>query len=171
MNRPAELLEHLLAQTIAVARDACVAILLTVAFDAEEIAARLGWIDDCEIDAKTRAADTATQLVNAGGVGKFSQIDLGKMLAGKVASATPYISELQEGLNGAGSRKDLETMFQLIYLRFTQPRADANAFAVQANQTKTLMINQRVVPEFSFFEALNAARYGNHPRRRYAHHA
>ena len=117
-------------------------------------------------DADYIAADTATQLVNAGGVGKFSQIDLGKMLSGKVASATPYISELQEGLNGASSRKDLETMFQLIYLRFTQPRADANAFAVQANQTKTLMINQRVVPEFSFFEALNAARYGNHPRRR-----
>jgi zinc protease len=117
-------------------------------------------------DADYIPASTATQLVNAGGVSKFSQIDLGKMLAGKVASASPFIGELEEGLNGTSSRKDLETMFQLIYLRFTQPRADTNAFAVQANQQKTLMANQAVVPEFSFFEALTQARYQNHLRRR-----
>ena len=117
-------------------------------------------------DADYVYASTATQLVNSGGVARFSQIDLGKMLAGKVASASPFISELEEGLNGSSSRKDLETMFQLIYLRFTQPRADPNAFAVQANQMKVLLQNQSVVPEFSFFEALNEARYQNHLRRR-----
>ena len=46
------------------------------------------------------------------------------MLTGKVASARPFIGELEEGLRGSASRKDLETMFQLIYLTFTQPRAD-----------------------------------------------
>jgi zinc protease len=117
-------------------------------------------------DADYIPASTATQVINSGGVAKFSAIDLGKMLAGKVASASPFISELEEGLNGTSSRKDLETMFQLIYLRFTQPRADSNAFAAQATQTKTLMANQSVVPEFSFFEALNSARYQDHPRRR-----
>jgi len=117
-------------------------------------------------DADYVPASTASLLVNAGGVGKFSQIDLGKMLAGKVASASPFIGELEEGLSGTSSRKDLETMFQLIYLRFTQPRADTNAFAVQQNQQKTFLLNQGVVPEFSFFEALNTARYQNHPRRR-----
>ena len=88
------------------------------------------------------------------------------MLTGKVASATPYIGELEEGLNGSSSRKDLETMFQLIYLRFTQPRADANAFAAQATQAKTFMNNQSAIPGFAFFEALSSARYQNHPRRR-----
>ena len=117
-------------------------------------------------DADYIPASTASMLMNAGGVAKFSAIDLGKMLAGKVASASPYIAELEEGLNGTSSRKDLETMFQLIYLRFTQPRADTNAFAVQANQQKTLLANQAVVPEFSFFEALNNVRYQNHLRRR-----
>ena len=72
-------------------------------------------------------------------------------MAGKVASATPYISELEEGLNGSSSRKDLETMFQLIYLRFTQPRADANAFAFQAAQAKTFLANQSASPEFVVF--------------------
>jgi len=117
-------------------------------------------------DADYIPADTATQVVNAGGVAKFSAIDLRKMLAGKVAAANPYIGELEEGLTGTSSRKDLETMFQLIYLRFTQPRADANAFAAQAAQARTFMANQSVVPEFAFFDALNTARYQNHPRRR-----
>ena len=117
-------------------------------------------------DADYIPASTATQVISAGGVAKFSSIDLGKMLAGKVAAAAPFIGELEEGLTGGGSRKDLETMFQLIYLRFTQPRADANAFAAQATQARTFMNNQSVVPEFAFFDALSAARYGNHPRRR-----
>jgi zinc protease len=57
-------------------------------------------------------------------------------------------------------------MFQLIYLRFTQPRADADAFAVQATQARTFMTNQSVSPEFAFFEALFTSMYQNHPRRR-----
>ncbi len=117
-------------------------------------------------DADYIHASTASQLVNAGGVGKFSAIDLGKMMAGKVASANPFIGELEEGLNGSSSRKDIETMFQLIYLRFTQPRADPNAFAAQMAQAKTFMVNQSVSPDFAFFEALTSARFGNHPRRR-----
>jgi zinc protease len=117
-------------------------------------------------DADYIPASTASQVINSGGIAKFSAIDLGKMMAGKVASASAFIGELEEGLNGGSSRKDIETMFQLIYLRFTQPRADANAFAAQAAQARTFMTNQSVVPEFAFFEALNTARFGNHPRRR-----
>jgi zinc protease len=73
-------------------------------------------------------ASTASQVIPAGGVGKFNSIDLRKFMTGKVAGVTPFINEIQEGLNGSSSRRDLETMFQLIYLRFTAPRADMNAF-------------------------------------------
>jgi len=111
-------------------------------------------------------ASTATQVITAGGVGKFNAIDLRKYLTGKVASASPFIGELEEVLSGSSSRKDLETMFQLIYLRFTQPRADATAFGVQATQVKTLLANQAAQPEYAFFEALTTARYQNHIRRR-----
>ena len=111
-------------------------------------------------------ASSATQVITAGGLGKFNLIDLRKVLTGKVASATPFIGELEEGLNGSASRKDLETMFQLIYLRFTQPRADASAFGVLATQAKTMLANQSAVPEFAFFNALVTTRYQDHPRRR-----
>ena len=111
-------------------------------------------------------ASTASQVIASGGIGKFNITDLRKMMTGKVASATPFISEVQEGLSGASSKRDLETMFQLIYLRFTQPKADANAFNVQATQMKTLLANQSAVPEFNFFDALQNALYQNHLRRR-----
>jgi zinc protease len=112
-------------------------------------------------------ANTATQVVTAGGVGKFSAVDLRKLMTGKVASASPFIGELEEGLSGNSSRRDLEMMFQLIYLRFTQPRADQTAFTVQATQAKSMLSNQSAIPEFAFSEALMKARYQNHPRRRF----
>src|SRR5439155_18218155 len=56
-------------------------------------------------------ASTAAQLVTAGGVGKLNAIDYRKVMTGKIASANPYIRELEEGLNGGGSGKDLETRF------------------------------------------------------------
>src|SRR5207244_8208861 len=67
-------------------------------------------------DADYIPASTAAGLISAGGVGQFSALDLRKVLTGKVANAGVFIGETEEGLNGGGSRKDLETMFQLIYL-------------------------------------------------------
>jgi zinc protease len=111
-------------------------------------------------------ASTATQVLSAGGLGHFSAIDLRKMLTGKVANVSAFIGETEEGLSGGGSRKDLETMFQLIFLRFTQPRADKDAFTVQATQARTALANQSAVPEFAFPEALAILLGQNHPRRR-----
>ena len=111
-------------------------------------------------------ASSATQVITAGGVGKFNVIDFRKIMTGKVAFANPIIGELEEGLSGSSSRKDLETLFQLIYLRFTQPRADATAFAVQAAQAKSFLANQAASPGFVFFDTLNNTRFQNHLRRR-----
>ena len=112
------------------------------------------------------AASTASQVIAASGLGKFSAIDLEKALSGKVASVTPTIGELEEGLGGSASRKDLETLFQLIYLRFTQPRADATIFDVLKAQRKALLANQKAVPEFAFSEMRQTTLSQNHFRRR-----
>jgi zinc protease len=111
-------------------------------------------------------ANSAAQVLSAGGLGQFSAIDLRKVMTGKVANASAFIGETEEGLAGSGSRKDLETMFQLIYLRFTQPRADKDAFTVLSTQAKIALANQTAVPEFAFAEALNGIMGGNHLRRR-----
>ncbi len=78
----------------------------------------------------------------------------------------PVIGELEEGLTGSASPKDLETLFQLIHLTFTQPRADATIFGVLTSQMKTILANQAASPAFAFSEALQAALFQNHPRAR-----
>ena len=75
-----------------------------------------------------------TRSCREGGLGTLSAIDLSKKLAGKTAVVRPDIDEMDEGLSGRALRRDLETMFQLIYLTFTQPRADPEAFRAATGQ-------------------------------------
>ena len=111
-------------------------------------------------------AQTAAQVISNGGLGKYSAVELRKMLTGKVASARPFIGELEEGIRGSASKKDLETMFQLIYLAFTQPRADADIFNVMTSSTKSQLANQKATPEYAFANTLNSALTQDHPRAR-----
>jgi zinc protease len=111
-------------------------------------------------------ARTATQAMSVSGLGKFNSVDLRKVLAGKIASATPLISDVEEGLLGSASPKDLETLFQLIYLRFTAPRADPEAFAANLAQGRAVLANQQATPGWAFSEALQSTLTQNHPRAR-----
>ena len=112
------------------------------------------------------SADPASTLVSMGGVGKLSNIELGKTMTGKVASVTASIGELEEGLSGRAAKKDLEAMFQLIYLRVMEPRADPQFFDVMMGQMKTIMANQMASPEFAFSEKINKIMTQDHPRAR-----
>jgi zinc protease len=111
-------------------------------------------------------ASTASQVVASGGLGKFNAIELRKVLSGKVASVRPYIGDLEEGLLGSASPKDLETMFQLIYLTFTEPRADATIFGVFTAQMKAMLANMKASPDYAFMEALQTTLSQNHYRER-----
>ena len=112
------------------------------------------------------AARTAAQVVAAGGVGPFNVIQLRNALAGKAVSVSAFIDDTDEGLSGGASPKDLETMFQLIYLTFTQPRADSATVATMAAQTKVMLANQQASPDFVFQQTLIAALTQDHPRAR-----
>src|SRR5262249_46613957 len=111
-------------------------------------------------------ATTAAQLVGAGGVGKFSAIDLRKVMTGKVANVNAFIGENEEGLTGSASRKDLESFLPLFSPGCTRPGADKDFFEVQANRARTALPNQSAVPEFSFAKTLTSILGQNHLRRR-----
>ncbi|HEX7780928.1 MAG TPA: pitrilysin family protein, partial [Vicinamibacterales bacterium] len=117
-------------------------------------------------DADFISADSASSVIAAGGLGKFRAIDLGKVLTGKVAQVQPYIDELEEGIVGSGSRKDLETIFQLIYMTFTQPRADAELFKVMTSQTRIMLANRLASPDYNFIITRDTALSQNHFRTR-----
>src|SRR5262249_5101850 len=72
----------------------------------------------------------------------------------------------EEGMRGGSTPQDLETMFQLLYLRFTQPRADPTTFAAAASQARALLANQMASPEVVFNQTILAALSGDSPRLR-----
>jgi len=102
-------------------------------------------------------------LIDLGGVGNFSDIELRKKLAGKDVNVSPFISQDYEGMTGKCSVKDLETMMQLIYLYFTQPRADKEAFDAYAMRTKSQLQNIQNHPMMTFQDSLQAVIYDNNP--------
>ena len=104
------------------------------------------------------------QVVTLGGLGNFNSLDLDKVLAGKMASVVPQVWTLSEGLNGSCSPKDLETMLQLTYLRFTAPRQDQDAFASFIARNKAAMANMDADPNTVFSDSINVALYNHNPR-------
>jgi zinc protease len=111
-------------------------------------------------------AQTAAQVVTSLGVGRFASGDLRRALTGKVAGVRPLITPFEEGLAGGGSARDLEALFQLVYLYFTQPRHDPVLFRALTTQMRTGLATQTATPDFAFASALGAAVTQNHPRAR-----
>jgi zinc protease len=68
-------------------------------------------------------------------------------------------------MRGGSTPNDIETMFQLLFLRFTQPRADPTVFAAIAAQAKELLASRVASPEFVLNQTLEDALNGNNPRR------
>ena len=71
---------------------------------------------------------------DVGGIGQFKTTDLPKVLAGKNVSMSTSIGSLSESVSGSAAPKDLRTMFELLYLGFTQPRYDEEAYQAWYNR-------------------------------------
>lgn len=99
-----------------------------------------------------------------GGLGNFSNVDLEKVLAGKKAQVSASVSGSTEGLSGSCSPKDFETMMQLVYLSFTAPRVDNDAFTSYKNRMKASLANQEANPMSALQDTLQKALYMGHPR-------
>lgn len=110
-------------------------------------------------------AQMAAVATSRGGVGEFSLVDLQKQLAGKVASASPGMGELTETMSGSASPKDVETLFQLTWLRFTSPRKDEDAFQAYTSQMESFFANRSASPRAAFFDTVSATMSQYHPRR------
>ena len=104
------------------------------------------------------------EVVGVGGLGNFSKIDLEKVLAGKRASVSSFIGDKTEGVTGFCSPQDFETLMQLTYLTFTQPRKDIEAFNSYKKRTEAVLRNQEMHPTSALIDTLQQAIYRSHPR-------
>jgi len=112
------------------------------------------------------SAATATEIIKETGLGDFSKMELGKKLAGKTVSVSPFIGELNEGMRGSCSPNDAETMFQLIYQYFNAPRQDDDAFLAFKNRKEGWIENRSLDPQQVFFDSLDVILNQNHFRHR-----
>jgi zinc protease len=105
-------------------------------------------------DASYIAASAGDLIPATSGVGKFTVIDLQKFLAGKQVSVSPSIDDLSEGISGSASQRDVDTMLQLVYLYFTQPRLDTSLVNTFIGRYKGVLANRSASPEAAFSDTL-----------------
>ena len=88
------------------------------------------------------------------GLGNFSTTELQKATAGKQAQANLSMNEYTDVVSGSSTVKDLETLFQLAYLKFTDIRKDEKSYNMLMTQLETVLKNQGLTPESAFNDSV-----------------
>ncbi len=109
-------------------------------------------------------ASFAPDIVETNGIGEHSATQLTKLLAGKTLSIAADIDDDSEEIKGMSSVKDFETLLQLIYLYFTSPRQDDEAFDAMMSMMRTVVANKDANPKAIFSDSLQMAMGNWSPR-------
>jgi len=115
-------------------------------------------------DKDVLSAFVAPQIIAQSGLGEYDFTGLQKKLSGNTARIRPYISELNEGMSGNCTPKDLETLLQLNYLYFTQTRRDESAYDAYISRIKNMIKPLRANPQAIFQDTLTKIISMNSPR-------
>jgi zinc protease len=106
----------------------------------------------------------SASFIDNSGVEGFSNIDLSKILAGKDISVNSDISKLTENIYASANSKDIESMFQLLYLKLTTPIIDKR---VEKNQKRVLKFRAKEIkrnPKNRFSQELSKWYQRDNPR-------
>ncbi len=126
---------------------------------------RVGGTQTASVD-QWNHARLAASAASAMGMGPFSSVDLQKVLSGQLVELSPYLNPDREGVTGAASPQDLETLLELVYLRFTAPRVDEEAFAALQNRLRESVRNRLADPKAEFSDLVSQSLSLHHPRTR-----
>jgi zinc protease len=107
-------------------------------------------------------ASLAAGYVGVAGVGGLKALEIQKVLAGKLASARPFMALSTHGISGSAAPAQLETALQLLYQTFTAPGDDPEAFALLKRQLDSMLANRGRSPGQVFSEKLAQINSSNH---------
>ena len=116
-------------------------------------------------DADYQSAANSVHAMTSGGVGNLDNIQLGKYLTGKQASAFPFINERYQGFRGSAEPKDLATALQLVYAYSTQPRVNAGLFKTSLDIVRSNLVNRANDPGTVFQDTMAAVLSNYNVRR------
>ena len=105
----------------------------------------------------------ATDLAEEAGMGPFSSTQFDKFMADKNAEVYRTIYAETEQIKGISSVKDLETLFQLVYLSFTQVKTDTLAFQAYSQRLQVFFKEVEKDPLTALTDSVNMALYQAHP--------
>ncbi|MDR2079152.1 MAG: insulinase family protein [Treponema sp.] len=109
------------------------------------------------------SADLAEDMLSASGIGPYSQPDLIKKLADKQVSIGFSLSSFMRDFQGFSTQEDLKTLFELLYLSFTQPRIDQNAAASVLDEYRTELAQHDKNPDAVFFDERTRTIFSDNP--------
>ncbi|MCD8208986.1 MAG: insulinase family protein, partial [Bacteroidales bacterium] len=94
------------------------------------------------------------------GLSKFPKTTLDKMLSGVKVNMNFSLGAINHSLSANCPPKDLEKAFQLLYLKYTDPRFDEDEYAVGRNMLASIIPNYVTTPDYAFMKELSESRYG-----------
>ncbi len=110
------------------------------------------------------SARYSSSVVYSMGLDSYSPLDLAKIMAGKSAALYATIDGYTDTINGSSGVADVETLFQLLYMRMTDPRKDEALFHAFISKSQDMAKESMSNPETVFFDTLQTTLYNNHPR-------
>jgi zinc protease len=113
--------------------------------------------------ADLNSARLASGLVSQMGLLDYAPIELAKVLAGKTVQANVEINELYENVNASAATAEVETMLQLVHLRFTRPRKDDKLFASLIAKQREGARARAASSDAVFGDRVAGAIYNDHP--------
>ena len=118
-------------------------------------------VDDEDIP----SANVVPNLVGLSGIGDYTAIELQKIMAGKSASTNIGISELTEQISGSSVTKDVETMLQLVHLRFVKPRFDKKSYQILKNNMNNDLVQKQKSVGSKIKDSITVSMYGKNNSR------
>ena len=94
-------------------------------------------------------------VIEYSGLGGFNNMELKKALAGKRVSISQRMQSDMDYITGSSNVKDLETLFQLAYLQFTDVTKDEKNYNALLNIIDISLKNKDLEPENVFNDSLN----------------
>ncbi len=110
------------------------------------------------------AAHALSSFVEEYGLGNFSRSELRRKLAGINAGTSLRLGNEYERVSGNSTPKDVETMFQLLYLRFENPRFDSIVFKTQIDNMETMLASKSKNPNNIMSDSINRIFTDYNPR-------
>ena len=109
------------------------------------------------------SARLAVEMTQVSGLGPWSRPDLSRQLAARQATLSYSVGAYTRGFQGSSTTGDLQTLFEMLYLNFTDLRIDTEAVEAMMGRLRTSLALRRENPRTVFSDAINQTITSDHP--------